>query len=412
MTRLKVLISAYACRPGMGSEPGVGWNFAKELARHHDVWVLTRSDNRPVIESELAQSAVHRLTFIYFDLPSASLWKRGLQGVHLHYYLWQIKAYFIARRLHQEIKLDLLHHVTYVRYSSPSFLALLPVPFLWGPVGGGESAPRAFWKDFPWRGKLYELLRNGMRYLGEWDPFVRLTAHRSCVAYATTEETARRLKIIGCKNISIFSQVGLTCEELKCLHHAPLPGDRMTRFISVGRYLHWKGFHLGLQAFARASLPPDAEYWIVGQGAEKQRLQALVTQLGIVSQVKFLQEMPRTELLQQLSTCFALIHPSLHESGGFVCLEAMAAGCPVVCLDLGGPGITVTPTAGFKVAADSPDQAIAEMAEALTRLVREPELRIKMGLAGQQHVNESYRWDRKVALLTQSYQEHAAFIDL
>src|SRR2546430_4418443 len=42
-------------------------------------------------------------------------------------------------------------------------------------------------------------------------------------------------------------------------------------------------------------------------------------------------------------------HPSLHDSGGWVCLEAMAAGRPVICLDLGGPGYQVTEESGIKI---------------------------------------------------------------
>jgi len=442
MTRLKVLISAYACRPGMGSEPGVGWNTARELAKHHDVWVLTRSDNRLMIEANLVKNPMEGFQFIYLDLPGVDLWKRGLLGVHMHYYLWQIKAYWIARQLHREIELDILHHVTYVRYSSPSFLALLPVPFIWGPVGGGESTPKAFWRNFHLRGKLYEMMRGLARFLGERDPFVHMTARRSCIAYATTEDTAHRLKAMGCNNVKVLSQVGLSPQEVErsvhdpqsnpesmvllnpdididmdvdvgaLLSEVPTPASisgfsstEIVRFISIGRFLHWKGFHLGLQAFAQASLPPESQYWIVGKGPEETALHTLAAHLGIASQVQFLTEMPRTELLDRLGTCLALIHPSLHESGGFVCLEAMAVGCPVVCLDLGGPAIQVTSTTGFKVAAHNPEQAIAEMANILTRLARDPALRVQMGQAGQSHVKECYSWEAKAALFSQVYQE-------
>ena len=68
--------------------------------------------------------------------------------MQIHYYLWQIQAYFKAFRLHQEIEFDVVHHVTFVKYSTPSFLSLLPVPFVWGPVGGGESAPKTFLARF------------------------------------------------------------------------------------------------------------------------------------------------------------------------------------------------------------------------------------------------------------------------
>ena len=52
---MRLLLSAYACEPGRGSEPGVGWNWAIALAAlGHDVWVLTRANNRDRIEQALA----------------------------------------------------------------------------------------------------------------------------------------------------------------------------------------------------------------------------------------------------------------------------------------------------------------------------------------------------------------------
>ena len=48
---MNVLLSAYACEPGRGSEPGVGWNQVCQISRFHTVWALTRSNNREIIES-------------------------------------------------------------------------------------------------------------------------------------------------------------------------------------------------------------------------------------------------------------------------------------------------------------------------------------------------------------------------
>jgi glycosyltransferase involved in cell wall biosynthesis len=405
MKCLKVLISAYACRPGMGSEPGVGWNTAKELAKHHKIWVLTRLDNRPTIEAELAENPIPELNFVYFDLPGFSWWKRGLQGVHLHYYLWQIKAYFVARQLHREVGLDIIHHVTYVRYSSPSFLALLPVPFIWGSVGGGEFAPKAFWKDFSLRGKVYEILRKLVHQLGEWDPFTRLTARKSFLVRATTEDTAKRLYSMGAKNVQIFSESGLSQDVIDCLAQCCMSNTTSIRFISMARLLHWKGLHLGLQAFAQAELPANAEYWILGEGPERKRLQALAEKLKITEQIKFWGRLPRDETLDKLSQSHVLLHPSLHDSGGWVCLEAMAAGRPVICLDLGGPGIQVTEKTGFKIPAKAPEQAIADMAEVMTRLAKDPALRLQMGQFGQDYVNQFYSWEAKALIFGQAYQE-------
>lgn len=408
MKCLKVLISAYACRPGMGSEPGVGWHTVCELVKYHKVWVITREDNRSSIESELAKNPIPGLQFIYCDVSGARQWKQGLQGVHLHYYLWQISAYFAARKLHNEISFDLIHHVTYVRYSSPSFLSLLPIPFIWGPVGGGETAPKAFWQDFNARGQLYEILRHVAHRVGELDPFARLTARRSFLVRATTEDTAKRLRQMGSSKVEVFSESGLSQAEIDHLALCPMIDSSPVRFISMARLLHWKGLHLGIRAFAKAELPHNAEYWILGEGPEQEHLQALAEKLDVVDKVKFLGRLPRDETLQTLSQCHVLLHPSLHDSGGWVCLEAMAAGRPVICLDLGGPAVQVTNETGFKISAHTPEQVVQDLADAMTCLANDLELRVHLGQEGRKHVSESYSWEAKAQTLAQIYAETAA----
>jgi glycosyltransferase involved in cell wall biosynthesis len=403
--RLKVLISAYACRPGEGSEPGVGWNVVKELVADCDLWVLTRADNQMAIASELARHPLPGLNFIYCE-PIGLIQKLNRNGrlVHLHYYSWQIAAYLVACNLHRDFQFDIIHHVTYVRYSTPSFLSFLPVPFIWGTVGGGESAPIAFWADFSWRGKVYESIRLLAHRLGELDPFTRQTARRSVLVRATTAQTAARLRQMGAKQIEIFSESGLSETEIVELARLPLRDRDRIRFISMARLLHWKGLHLGLRAFARANIP-NSEYWIVGEGSERQRLQALAQSLGIGDRVKFWGRLPRPDTLAKLAESDVLVHPSLHDSGGWVCLEAMAAGRPPICLNMGGPATQVTDATGLKISAHTPDEAVAGLAAAMTQLAADPDLLKTMSQSGRQRVAELYSWKVKGRLLAQLYTE-------
>jgi glycosyltransferase involved in cell wall biosynthesis len=404
---MKVLLSAYACEPGRGTEPGVGWNTAWEIAKYHEVWVLTRPDDgREAIEAELQRNPNPNLHFVYFTLPIfGSIWKRGGSiAFIIHYYFWQIQALSIARRLHAEIDFDLAHHVSFVRHSSPSFLTLLPIPFIWGPVGGGESAPAPFWQDFSFRNKVYEILRSGIRWVGERDPFARMTARRSTIVRATTEDTAIRLRQMGAQQVEVFSESSLTKEEIDLLIQCNDPQSTAVRFISMGRLLHWKGFHLGLRAFARAQIP-GAEYWVLGDGPDRQRLEDLATELGISDRVKFWNRLPRDEALQTLGRCTALVHPSLHDSGGWVCLEAMMAARPVICLDLGGPGVQVTAETGFKVEARDPEFAAQGLAAAMVQLAGDPELRLSMGRAGQIRVKEFYNWEVRGHQICKLYED-------
>jgi glycosyltransferase involved in cell wall biosynthesis len=407
MKQLKILLSAYSCEPGRGSEPGVGWNIAKEVAKSHQVWVLTRPDeSKEIIEAELNHNSYPNLHFVYFTLPFWQDSRRwGQSGaMQLHYYLWQIQAYFVARRLHREIGFDLIHHVTFVRYSCPSFLSFLPIPFVWGPVGGGESAPKPFWQDFSMRAKVYETVRSLWRWLGECDPFVSVTIKRSAAIRATTQDTAERLYKLGAQKVEIAPESGLTATEIEHLAKYPMPEELPVRFISMGRLLHWKGFHLGLRAFALANLS-NAEYWVLGDGVEAETLVTLAEELGISAKVKFWGRLSREETLEKLGKSHVLVHPSLHDSGGWVCMEAMATGRPVICLDLGGPAVQVTEATGLKISPVTPEQTAKDLALAMVRLAEDKELRIRMGRAGQKLVKQMYSWEARGEYLTQLYRQ-------
>ncbi|MGK7926913.1 MAG: glycosyltransferase family 4 protein [Spirulina sp.] len=402
---MKILLSAFACEPGQGSEEGIGWNMAIEAAKSHEIWVLTRGFCHHTIEPYLTKNPTPNLHFVYFEPFGWSEDWRGRQGLlTLHYYLWQIWAYFVGRKLHKTIGFDVVRHVTYGRYWNPSFLALLPVPFVWGPVGGGESAPSAFWPDFSRRGRIYEGVRDLARFLGERDPFVSMTAGRSAIALATTRESAVKMSRLGAKNVRVFSSVGLTEAEIENLGNSPPPPDNLVRFMSVGRLLHWKGIHLALRAFQRAD-PDNAEYWIVGRGAESERLQHLISQLELNEKVKFWGALPRSKTLEKMGECHVLLHPSLHDSGGFVCAEMMAAGRPAICLNLGGPAIQVTDETGIVVEAENPEQAIADLAAAIDRLVRDPELRDRLGQAAQKRIRDVFAWSVKSEFMEKVYRE-------
>lgn len=404
---LRVLISAYACEPGKGSEPGVGWNWVRQIARFADVWVITRANNRPVIEKALEKEPLPSVHWVYFDLPQwARFWKKGQRGVQLYYYLWQIGAYRIGKRLHKKVDFDLVHHVTFGNYWLPSFLSLLPVPFIWGPVGGGESAPKRFYRTFSWRGRCYESMRSLARWIGEHDPFVRMTAKKARIAIAKANETAGRLKGLGTPIVKTMSEVAWSEEEIECLSNIPTHTGNPFRLLSLGRLLHWKGFHLGLEAFARfAQEVPQSEYWLIGDGPERKNLERLAQRLGVVEKVRFWGALPREEALKKLAEVDVLVHPSLHDSGGWVCVEAMAAGRPVICLDLGGPALQVTEETGFKIPADSREQAVEEMAQAMLRLAKDPDLRRRMGEAARRRVREAFSWERRGEEIQEIYAQ-------
>jgi glycosyltransferase involved in cell wall biosynthesis len=83
----------------------------------------------------------------------------------------------------------------------------------------------------------------------------------------------------------------------------------------------------------------------------------------------------------------------------------MAAECPVICLDLGGPSVQVTEETGFKVPADDPEQAVKDLAVAMRRLSKDYDLRTRMGEAGRRRVLEHFSWRKKGVWVAELYRE-------
>jgi len=161
------------------------------------------------------------------------------------------------------------------------------------------------------------MIRQIFRRIGEFDPFVRLTAKRAKICLAATEETAERLRRLGSKKISLFSNVGIPVEEFNRLSKIPLVRNGPFRILSIGRLIHWKGFSLSLKVFDEfLKGNKNSEYWIIGDGPERKKLEKFFEENGILNRVNFLRQLKRSAVMNRFKDCDVLIQPTLHDSGG------------------------------------------------------------------------------------------------
>ncbi len=403
--RLKVLISAYACEPNRGSEPSVGWNFVTTMAQYHDITVLTRTNNKKIIEEYLNSKPIN-LKFVYHDLPKwAGWWKKGCKGVQLYYYLWQLTAIPMVKKCHTKSNFDLCQHLTFVKYWVPSCLAWLDIPFIWGPVGGGDSTAKGFLKDAGLKGRVYELTRNLTRKIAVIDPLLKFTAKRCSMNISVTKETIQCVKKLN-KNINtkLMTQVGITSEELTKIDEiiAYKKNSDDTIFLFAGNLLFLKGIHLGLNAFAKCKYK-NSQFHIIGDGPERKKLEQLAMEKNIYSRVHFLGQKTREEVWKIMKSADIIVHPSLHDSGGFVPVEAMACKKPIICLDTAGPSILVPEDAGCKISVTSKDETVDEICKSMNQLADNSQLRDKMGESGRKHVEENLLWQTRIKIFSQIY---------
>jgi len=397
---LRVLLSAYACEPHKGSEPGVGWNWASQAARHHQVWVLTRANNRGTIEAALQHTPVSNLRFVYYDLPRwARFWKRGAVGVRPYYVLWQAAAYRVARRLHRTVGFHLVHHVTFNTMEVPGFLWLLPAPFVWGPVGGGqEPAPalRSYFGDRWYREQLRVLRKRVARF----NPILRLAARRAKAVLVANADTAERLpRLPG----EVIIQELETAIDLPPPRSSEPPSNTFT-VLWAGSLIWRKGPALALDALAalkRRGVAFQAHF--IGDGPLRQALQERIRALELESEVRLQGQVPYADIHRYYASSHAFLFSSLHDTSGNVLLEAMAHSLPVVTLDHHGAREIISSDAGIKIPVHDQAQVIAGLASALERLAANPALRQAMGQAGRLRAAKVYNWDHKGELLRVLY---------
>lgn len=378
---LKILLSAYACSPTEGSEPKVGWHWAIELAAFgHDVWVLTHAHHRRAIESYFAQQPpLSRVRFVYHAGPSAlpavvSRWTE----YRADYSLWQWTAYRYARALHARERFDLVHHITWGAIRQPSFMGRLGIPFLLGPLGGGERAPWRLRRGYGLKDHLLDGLRDLSNRLLPLDPLSRASFRRAAKIYVKTPESRRILPKAYQDKTECLLEIGTDIADDGPDRTGMSAVDNGFRVTFIGRFLGWKGMHLGLAAFARLSRHcPSATLSMVGAGPAERRWRAQASTLGVAGAVRWIPWVPYAAMPAIYRSSTVLLFPSLHDSSGNVVLEALSYGVPVICLDLGGPKMIVDDGCGrvIATAGRSADAVVDALAATLIALAADPALR-------------------------------------
>jgi glycosyltransferase involved in cell wall biosynthesis len=402
---MRVLLSAFSCGPNYGSEPGVGWNWAVEIARMgHEVMTLTSTMWQTEIERELATSMLPPgLKFDFFmpkwlERARAFGWRLGLLGPteHVVHLVWQFLALKHVRRRFPGEAFDVVHHITYGGIRHPTFMGRLPYPLVLGPLGGGERAPHTLRRGLPWLAWVSELLRDAHTWMIRFDPITVGACARATIIYVKTKETKTALPEQFHPKIAVEMEIGVRPREVTLRHVRPI--DRPLRLLYAGRFLAWKGMHLGLQAVAEVRRRNrEVELSIGGCGPAEKVWRKLAHDLDLDESVAWLGWVPFERMSELYRAHDALLFPSLHDSSGNVVLEALSEGLPVVCLDVGGPGTLVDHSCGRVVPSDVglERECVLGLADAIEQLCLSPKLTASLS-DGARCRAKDYEWPRPV----------------
>lgn len=389
----RLLVIAYSCAPRRGSEWGISWNFVREIARAQPLTLITHGENRADLAGHLKEHPTeHPIHVEFVTLPKWVNWFGSLcySFFNIQYYLWQHAAARAARRLHAAAAFDVVQHVSLVRWWMPTAAATLAtqgVPFIFGPVGGGEPMPRRFRSGIGLMARLSEIVRGVAVGLWTFDPMLKRSIRRASLVLASTPHAARRIAAFQPRRLETMSAAvtsAPTIIEAARAHRvqtvsAATP-SRPFRMVSSGGLSYYRGVDLALRAFAKAALP-NAEYIHTSDGPERARLETLAHSLGIADRVKFLGDHPHAENVKTVATADMYVHTVLRDSMGLI-PDAMVLGIPVLTLDHNSMALLIDATSGHKVRLDddaTPEAVVDELARVMTQWHGDAALRERLG---------------------------------
>lgn len=401
---MRVLLSAYACEPGKGSEPGTGWNLALALARSFDVTVLTRTNNREPIEQALEKQSSPKPAFIYHDLPPVArlLKKRGILSTQAYYALWQRSLGRIIPKTHDLDAFDLFHHVTFNSFEVvPGLMDSFPGIKVWGPIGGGQTACLPLTATLTLKARLKERLRSWRISLSRRNPrLIRCLESCDWVLFAN-EETRDLFKTVELKSSGQMIDVGVDPARFT-------PVGELTeghRIFSAGNFEPRKGTRLLLLAFQQAHREnPKLRLQLAGDGPELPRDRAWVEAHGLGEIITFSGRRSHVEMAEEFARSDVFVFPSIRDTSGAIVLEAMACGLPVVCLDHQGARLMVGENAGIRVKPQTLELAIRGIATAILELSGNAPLRVSLGKNARERVLREFTWEKRAEQLGKEYQ--------
>ena len=179
-------------------------------------------------------------------------------------------------------------------------------------------------------------------------------------------------------------------------------GEKKT-LVFAGRLIGWKGVGELLKAVALLKKEFSLRVMIIGDGASRLSLEKLSAELAIHERVTFTGFVPNQDLPRYYSVADLAVFPSLaDETFGISICEAMACGRPVISTCVGGiPEVIEDGVSGFLSQPRNPQ----DLAEKISRLVRDDALRQEMGEAGRQRVLDHFTWEKVADRLVKVYAE-------
>lgn len=409
---MKIIVSAVACTPEGGSEGGVGWYAVLAIAKDHDVRVITQEMYRDAWDRAFSEKRVPAQVRVRF-IDCGQSWHSNRMIAKLQswtrYLKFSRKVLDVALRWHEEEPADLAHQVTYATWRVASPLWKMPIPSVWGPVGGAAVFPIRFFGILGWSSRAFECLRHVAGKLAEQNRKFRQCIENTSVVLGANQETRVFLSRFR-KGRPLFELpvAYLTQEKIALFvkNFTMDSSDSGTLELFAGGNIEGrKGVSLALRAIEKLKKDGiEVRYTVAGGGPEISTLKKLSTQLGIDDRVVFHPGYQGQDYIRKLKESDIYFLPSFRETTPVTLLEAALAGCVPVVADASAAGEMSRLIGGDSIPAGTPDELVQGLADAVSRLHGDRSLLQKRSIAVSKAAADRYSEERYREVIRNAYQ--------
>jgi len=408
---LKILINAYACSPGMGSEPGMAWNWVSNLAKFCELYIITEGEFRDKIEEVVSTLEQGKNMHFYYNPVSEEIrkmcWNQGDWRFYKYYREWQWKTYLMAKDICSKEKIDVLHQLNMIGFREPGYLWKLSkengVPFVWGPIGGLKQFPTAYLQGAGVKMKLFNRLKN---ILNIWqlkhDKRVNEAFRTAKLLVSSIPDSYHAIKKYKGKESIIIPETG-------CFLSEDIPTDRFDEkefhIMWVGKFDFRKQLPLALRAVA-ISDNPNIVLDIYGSGSDENiaSVKNLIDSLGITDKVVWHGNQPNDVVMNAMRKSQLFFFTSVSEDTSTVVLEAVSNRLPVLCFNACGMAAVIDDKVGRKVSLSNPIQSAKDFARLLNELEYDRTLLKRMSENCKQRQLE-LSWEVKAKTMVKWYEK-------
>lgn len=408
MSRLRILLLAPDADPEGTCGPLLSFSEAEALAQLHDVTLVVRSSREETVrrrQGPFYSVEVIRQPWLERIYAGSFRWifkneftSRALTAFNYPFsvaFEWQ--AWRQLRTRIRAGEYDVVLRLMPVPAVLPSpfafFLRNGPVPFVIGPVSGGLPWPAGF-SQADKQKEWFAGLRNMYRFL----PFARSTYRHAAAIIAGTSQTYAEFASYREKLFFLLENGvnrSLCSDGLRISER-----NGKLKLIFVGGLVPVKACDLALRAAAPLLRSDLAQFTVVGDGPERDRIERLTRSLEIEKAVSFCGWVSHDEAQQKLREADVLVFPSVRDNSPAVVFEALAAGAVPVVVDFGGPGDTVHSEIGYKVPLTNESDLVSQMEKILASLAQDRDLLNRLRQQGMSYARERLTWDAKAQTLT------------